>query len=189
MDWLFPFAAVNLCAVLVSLTVVGAPPAIAALFDLAYHAYHGEAPSVRRFFAALRRWLIVSWLWVGANLLLISLAFGAARLLRDTPILMSLPLAAAALILLSQCYVLPYLNLQDQPRLGQAIRNSVFTALGDPLHWAFTAGVSAFVLVTSVILVAPLLLITLAALAVFSTHTLIAWLHLRHLLDMPTRDL
>jgi uncharacterized membrane protein YesL len=189
MDWLFPFAAVNLCWVVCSLTLIGLPPATAALFDLAHRAYQGDAPSVRRFFAALRRWAVVSWVWAGANLALILLALWLASRLRDASVLMALPLAAAALILLSQCYVLPFLNLQDQPRVGQAIRNSIYTALGDPLFWAFIVGMSAFVLVTSVIVVAPLLLIAPVAIALFVTYSLIAWLRRRGLLDVPDREL
>lgn len=190
-DWLWPFTLVNLLWFLCSLTLILLPPATAALFDLAFQAYHGQSPTPRAFGMAVRKWVLRAWLWGVVNAIVGVVLAGAFLFYRAqaNDFFMAFTALIAALIAAGQYYFWPYLLVQEQPSMLQALRNSTYTALGDPFLLLVNGGLSLIVLVPGVILVAPLLLILPTALAMLSTYSLLVWLHRRGLIPGTERDL
>jgi uncharacterized membrane protein YesL len=188
LDWLFPWVAVNLLWLLASLTLVLLPPATAALFDLAQAAYRNQRPTPRRFLAGLRRWFGLSWRWAAPNGLLLGGLFLLGRAVAPAEIPLALVGVLAAAVVLGQFFFWPYMVLQDEPKLLRALRNSVFTALGDLPYFALYLAITFFILIPSVVVIAPLLLITPVLLSLLTTYGLAAWLERQGLLTGETRD-
>ncbi|MFO7321741.1 MAG: DUF624 domain-containing protein [Chloroflexota bacterium] len=188
-DWLFRFAAVNLLWVLLATTIILLPPATAALFDTAHQSYRGRKPEVRRFLASLRRWFWRSWAWAAANLLVFGALLLIARTVFDNDILLGVVGVVAALVMIAQFWFWPYAMIQEAPDLPRALRNSVFTALGDLPYLTFYLVLVLAVLIPSVIAIAPLLLIAPAVLSLLVTYSLIVWLQQHGILKEPKRDL
>lgn len=199
LDWLFMFGAVNMLWFLLSLTVIGLPPATLALYDIAYGAYRGRYPTVRSYLPAVRARLKMGWLWAGVNLLLLAIGWSALQFYGAQGTVLSMFIGGVVffsciLLLFFQFYVLPYLAIQEEESLPQAYRNAIMTALADPYLLLLNAGLSLFILIPSVIVIAPMMLITPALLAMIGTYSLLEWLQKRGVIepilpqdDMPTR--
>lgn len=188
MDWLFPFCTVNLLWVVLSLTLILFPPATASLFEVSYRAYRGQAPTSAAFIKGIRRWLIPAWKWASPNLLLIAAAVMLSRSLPDNTLISALIAGVVGLILLAQIYVWPFVMLQEKPRLWQAVRNSLFTVLGDPLLTGMNLVFTAIVLLPSILVIAPILFIIPVVLSLVYTYSLVAWLNHHHILSGSVRD-
>lgn len=188
-DWLFPFCAVNVLWLLVSLTVIGFPPATAALFEVAHKAYRGEAPRPAVFLRGVRRWFGPAWLWAGGNLLLIGGVVTVVRSLDLDEAASALIAAWTGLLLLAQLYVWPYVMLQETPSLRRALRNSAFTVLGDPLMTGVNLGLTLLIGIPSVIILAPVFLVLPVFLALLYVYTLAEWLAHHAILPAPSREI
>lgn len=134
-DWLI-LAALNLGWVLCWLTVVLGPPATFALSYAAHLVVRGQTVELLEVARSLRRYLLKSWLWMLANLLVamgvwlnlqVYLKSGGAAWL-------VVPLLLGALWASLQLYALPYLSEQGRFSLRQAFRNALFTFLASPLY-------------------------------------------------------
>ncbi len=188
--WLIPLAMVNLIWFLLCLTVILIPPATAALYEVAYDATKGYSPGVGDYLGAVRRWLFKSWLWGAATALFIVAAVVALNFYagQQSPIgdlLFAITGGFVILIWMIQFFFWPYVVLQQEARLLLAARNALFTVLGDPLLALLNGGLALVLLAVSVILVAPLALITPAAMALLGTYSLREWLLHHHLLEGP----
>lgn len=188
MDWLFPFCAVNLLWVLLSLTFILFPPATASLFEVGWRAYRGQAPTASAFLSGVSRWMVPAWKWAGPNLILVIVTVMLTRQLAEFELVSAVLAASAALILLAQVYVWPYIMLQEAPHLGQAVRNSLFTVLGDPIMTGMNLAITALVLVPSLIVIVPILLILPVVLSLLYTYTLVGWLAHHDILPETIRD-
>jgi uncharacterized membrane protein YesL len=188
-DWLFRWMAVNLLWVLCSLTVILLPPATVALYEMAYQAYRGVPPEARRFPQRVKHWFIKSWQWGGANLLGFAAAFLLARAFFAYEILLAAVAALVALAVIGQFYFWPYVLIQPQPELIRALRNSIFTALGDLMYLTFYIAITVLIAVPAVITIAPLLFIAPAVIVMLSTYSLIGWLQQRGILVDEPRTL
>jgi uncharacterized membrane protein YesL len=188
-DWLFPWVALNVLWVVLSLTVVLAPPATAALFDAARRAYRNQPPDLRRFLRDLRRWFLPAWLWALPNVVVFAGLFLLARAAYPSEIPLAIIAVLAFLAVLLQFFFWPYMVLQEQPHILRALRNSAFTALGDLVYTLGYLVLSAFLLLTSAIVIAPLLLIAPVLLALMTTYGLAAWLERHQLLQGEPREL
>ena len=188
-DWLFPWVAINLLWVLLSLTVVLLPPATAALVETAQASYRNQSPSPRRFLAGVRRWLGPSWLWAAPNVVVLGGLFLAGRAVYPAEIPLAVLAVATTVFVLSQFFFWPYMVLQDEPKPLRAWRNSAFTALGDLPYFMLYVGLTAFILIPSLVVIAPILLVTPVLLAMLSTYGLAAWLERQGLLTGEARHL
>lgn len=188
LDWLFPWVAINLLWLLASLTLVLLPPATAALFDAAHASYRNQRPTPRRFLTGLRRWFGVSWLWAAPNVLALGGLFLLGRAVYPAEIPLAVLGVLAAGVLLSQFFFWPYMVLQDEPKPLRALRNSAFTALGDLPYFALHLGLCFFILIPSIVVIAPMLLITPVLLALLTTYGLAAWLERHGLLTGEARE-
>ncbi len=192
-DWLFMFSAVNLVWFLLSLTMIGLPPATVALFDIAYGAYRGRYPTVRRYLPLVRERLLTGWLWAGMNLLIVILGWSALQFYSAQGSTFStfvggIIFFSAILLLVFQFYLLPYIAIQDKTTVLQAYRNAIMTALADPYLLLFNSGLSLFILIPSIVVVAPLMLITPIFIALLGTYSLLEWLQHRGVIEPIVTD-
>ncbi len=188
-DWLFPLARLNLLWVLLCLTIVLLPPATAALFDMAYGAYGGIAPTTSAYFAHIRRRFWQSWVWAAANLLLFAGLFAMGRAAQANEIAVTIIGIIGALCIMAQFYFWPFVVIQGQPALLRALRNSAFTAAGGLMYLTLYMALSLLLLIPSLILIAPILLLTPVLLTMLAMFSLIAWLHHHKILDTEPREL
>lgn len=183
-DWLFPFAVVNLMWVLLSLTVILLPPATAALFATVHDAYFNRGPSPRRYWEHVRRWARFSYGWAlalivsGAGLLAAYRWSAQAGFAPGQVVVLVL----VCVLLVSQYYFWPYLMTQDRPAPLRALRNSLYTVIGDLAMFLLYVAGALFVMVPGVVLIAPVIFILPVFLAMLPTYSLLRWLaHHGHL--------
>lgn len=137
-DWVF-LAALNLVWILCWLTVILGPPATFVLYRAAHTVVNGQGLYWLELASFLRRYLLKSWLWMLANLLIaagiwLNVQFYTNVNAGWTVWLRPIPLLIGALWLALQVYILPYLMVQDALSLRQAFRNALFTLLASPLY-------------------------------------------------------
>jgi hypothetical protein len=180
--WLVPLVTINILWFVMCLTIVLMPPATAALYEVAVLATQGHSPEVQGFLLAVRRWLLKSWLW-GAATLFLTLASILALSFYGTPRTaleaLSFVISAAFVIFvwLVQFYFWPYVFLQEKPQILLAVRNAVLTVLADPVLLLINAGVALLLLAPSVVLIAPLVVITPVTIAFLGSYSLRDWLN------------
>ncbi len=188
-DWLFTFVGINLLWVAACLTVILLPPATAALFVAAHLAYQNQPPSIHQFFASMRRWFLTSWLITLANVVIIGGLFLLGRLAYANEfVLAGLAVLTAGIVWL-QFFFWPFLFLQAQPSLIQAVRNSALAIMSDLPYFTGYLALFILILVPSVILIAPALFITPVLLALVNTYSLCVWLQNRGILNTEKRDI
>jgi hypothetical protein len=181
---LVALAAINTLWFAMSLTVVLLPPATAALYQIAAEVNRGRGPYVRDYLAAVRRLWLKSWLWGGLTLALGAVSAFAVLFYgaQQPPFnVIFLGISGTMIILMGavQFYFWPYMVLQAKPQMAQAARNALFTILGDPLL-LMNVGLALLLLIPSVILIAPLILITPVTIAFLGTYSLHDWLERHH---------
>jgi hypothetical protein len=190
-NWLLPLAAINILWFLLSLTIVLFPPATAALYEIAYLAKKGHGPGVQAFLEAIRRWLLKSWLWAIVSLLLLFVGVLALWFYSSLqhPIGSPLFIVVSALLLFGaavQFYVWPFLMAQEKAYLRQAVRNAAFTVLADPLLAFIYVSISLALVIVSVLVVAPMALLTPVMVAFLGMYSLLDWLEHHRLI--PKRE-
>lgn len=188
-DWLFQFVIVNLCWILLSLTVILLPPAFAALYDVAYQAYRGVPPNPRAFFMSVRRRFWQAWAWVLVNGVIFGALFLIGRRSLSGDVFLTALVVLLTLAFLAQFYFWAYVVVQEEVQLGRALRNSLFTALGDLMYVTLYLAITVAVFVPSVILIAPLLLLAPVLLTALATYSLVGWLQHHEILQTEARDL
>lgn len=193
-DWLFPFIAVNLLWFVCSATLILLPPASAALFDVAGQSYDNHMPTPRTFFMAMRRWWWRSWGWAGGNLVLVAAVVIAFQFYRSQ-LPAGLGDAAAtligvivALLLVGQLFYWPYQVLHPQMSMTQALRNSIFTALGDLPFLLRHLLILLIVGIPGIVLIAPVMLVLPVFIALLLTYSLRHWLVGRGISDASLRE-
>ena len=180
--WLVPLVVINILWFLMSLTIILMPPATAALYEVAFLATQGHCPEVQGFLAAIRRWLLKSWLWGAATLFLalvsvVALRFYGAPQTALEAFAFVISGAFVIFMWLVQFYFWPYVFLQERPQMLLAVRNAVLTVLADPLLLLVNAGAALLLLVVSVLLIAPAAVITPVAIAFLGNYSLRDWLN------------
>jgi hypothetical protein len=81
-----------------------------------------------------------------------------------------------------QYYFWPFMIVQDQPNALRALRNSAFTVLGDPPLFLINMGVSLFIGIPSLVLIAPVFFLLPVLLTMIPVYQLLLWLaHHGHL--------
>ncbi len=188
-NWLLPLVTINILWFLLSLTVVLMPPATAALYEIAYLAKKGHDPDIRTFLAAIRRWLLKSWLWGAGCLLLVVLAGVALQFYsaQQNPIgnlLLTVTGAILIFIALIEFYHWPYMMAQETPHLVSAVRNAALTVLADPLMPLIYGSIVLLLFVFSVVLIAPIALITPTVVVFLGVYSLLDWLEHHSLLTL-----
>ncbi len=180
-DGLLPLVTINILWFVLSLTVVFMPPATASLYEIAFRSNKGEGPQVQAFLGAVRRWLVKSWLWSAATLVLVfasvlAFEFYGAQRTAAGDILFAASSVLTIFLWLVQFYFWPYMFFQEESLILPAVRNAAFTVLGDPLFALLNVGVAFALLVLSVLLIAPIALITPAVIAFLGIYSLQEWL-------------
>ena len=192
-NWLVPLATINILWAILSLTLVLMPPATAALYEIAFRASQGEGPYIQDYLAALRRWLVRSWVWGGVSLFLAFVSGFAVDFYISQQSTLGVVLLVASgtfivFIWLMQFYFWPYMFLQDHPRAWQAARNAAFTVLGDPLFVLAYVILTSILLVLSALLVIPFVLITPVIIAFLGIYSLRDWLSHHGYMDTATQE-
>ncbi len=139
-------ALVNVMWLGLTLPLVTAPPATLALFAVGNRLAHGEPTDPRDFLPALGRYFGVGWRWGALQLVVLALLAGdlvlSGRLAGDSVagrLVQGFYLAALAIWLLLQLYVLAFLCEQQEPSLRTALRNGALM-LGNNLVFSATLG-------------------------------------------------
>jgi hypothetical protein len=162
------------------------PPATVALYDVAYEAKRGRSPEIRLYLRAVRRWLVPGWIWALINTGLALVALFAFSFYGTQPgvaqIALVICIAYSAVIVLAQYYFWPYVMLQIQVSLRTAARNALFTLLGDAPFVLFYGLLSLFLLVTSALLLIPLVILAPVVGAFLSVYSLLDWVERRKLI-------
>jgi hypothetical protein len=158
-----------------SLLIVFLPPATAAMFAATHELAGGRAPGVRDFVAAVRLHFWQAWRWalvnvVAAALLAGSFAFYGSISEPWAVAVEGLTLLFAVLWVVSQLFVWPFLFSQAEMRLSLALRNAVLAVLAAPLFALTFAAIVALVLALSLVLIAPIAVITTAFVCLFANH-------------------
>ncbi len=187
-DWLMGFVGINLLWVIASLTVILLPPATAAIFEAALGAFQNQPPTTGQFFASMRRWFALSWLITLANLLILGGLFLLGRLVYPNEIPLAMLAVAAGCFVWIQFFFWPFLLLQTRPSPFQALRNSAFTIMGDLPYFTGYLALVILIAIPSVIVIAPMLLITPVLIALINTYSLGIWLQRQGILTTEARE-
>lgn len=128
----------NLLWLLLSLPVVTAAPAAAALYHVTNRLAHGQEAGWRVFFQGFRQHFWLSWRWALLNLLAVLVLLANyqfyARIPQDWATLaMGAFIGLSILWIAVQIYVFPLLLEQSDRRLRTALRNSLVMYLRRPL--------------------------------------------------------
>jgi uncharacterized membrane protein YesL len=148
-DWV-NLAVVNLAWGLAWLTVILGPPATLGLFYVANELAHGRSVGLRGLVEGGRRFFLAGWGWFLLNLvvgalLAANILFYASLSAGWAPYVRGAFIFIAVFWLVVQFYTPAYMVEQARPRLGLALRNSLFTTLAAP-GYTFTLVVLALVL-------------------------------------------
>ena len=190
-DGMVGLATFNLLWLGLSLTVILCPPATAGLYAVTNSLAHGKGQRLDDFVAAARCYAWVSWRWALINLVLgvllaVNLVFygsiaGAAAFL----IQMALVIGAAVWLVM-QFYVWPFLIEQEQKRLRVALRNALLLALANPLYTLTLLLISGLVIVLSLVAILPLGFFTMSFLALLGNRAVVE--RLIHYGKLPAAD-
>jgi hypothetical protein len=85
-------------------------------------------------------------------------------------------LVLGTLVVAFQYYFWAFMIIQDRPNPLRAFRNSAFTALGDPPLFILNVGVSLFIGIPAVVLIAPVLFLLPVLLTMIAVYQLLLWL-------------
>ena len=147
-----------------NLLIVLGPPVTVALFFYCNRIAHDEVANERDFLDAIRNYWRPAWRWGFINLLIVGLLVGdyylTGKLVRNPDTVswfQGLYITLLAAWLLVQIFALPFLFEQEEPRVSQALRNSVI----------FIRNNFIFVLVLALLLAISLTLGTLAFMLTF----------------------
>jgi len=173
-----PLIVANLLWLTLSLPVVTAPPALAGLYYFVDLAVRGRDPPIRRFFDGFRRYFVQSWILSALNLgilavLLINLLFyfGQAN---EWIRVIAIPMFYLLLLWLCvQTYLFP-LMLQSESKSAinpiPLFKTAVGLTLAEPLY----SGVIGLAVLAwtalNVVLAGPILVLTMAGVAVIHTR-------------------
>jgi len=161
---LVPLAVINMMWVASCFTVVLLPPATAALFEIGHRVASGHQPTLGDFPRAMRRHFVRAWLWAPlaaavVGVAAVNVAFYQAVDAAWAPLVVGLFGAAGLFAVVAVLFVWPYVFVQDEPRLGRALRNSALTVAASP---GFSLGIALVVVLAVAVSVA--LLVPIAAL-------------------------
>jgi len=173
-DALLVMATLSLAWIGLSLTVLLAPPATAALFETMHELAAGRTPGLGDLLRSMRRRFVASWAWAAWGLAGLTL-FGVNVwfYLGGSD---ALALAAAAFAVLgalfavSALFVWPFVFLDEDGRFLRAIRNAVLAVLAAPLFAVTLALLLAGVIALSAVLVVPLAVFTPAFVCLVASH-------------------
>lgn len=155
-----PLVTLNVIWFILSIPVVTIIPASAGLFYATNKLAHGKSADWHTVIEGFRLYFWRSWLWgllnlaviviLGSNLLFYSIN-GA-----DWSIAARIMVGAVILIWLAlQLHTFPLLLEQEQPKLGQALRNSFVILMKRPFQSFLTALFVAFLMVGSTLFIQP----------------------------------
>ena len=123
---------VNLIFLFGNILVIPGPPVTVALFFYCNRIAHEEVATERDFLGAIRSYWGLAWRWGFANLLIVGLLVGdyylTGRIVKDPGTVywfQGLYITLLTGWLLVQIFALPFLFEQEEPRVSQALRNSV----------------------------------------------------------------
>jgi len=180
---------INFAWFLLSLTIIFLPPATAALYDIAFQSYYNQVPSLRNYFAAMRKWFWISYLWAISIGVLVGLSVSSIIFYRSQDIFIGQMIGYILLMVLApiQFYFWPYMLAQSPPNIFRALRNSIFTILGDITLFAIYGGISFIFGVPAVVMIAPMMFIVSIFIAMLGTYSLIDWLYIHDHLEGERR--
>lgn len=133
-----PLIILNVLWFITSLPLITAIPATAALFYATNHLAHGRPADWRTFFEGFRLYFRSSWLWGLLNIvitaaLVSNFVYYSFQEVTWTEVARIIVLIIAFLWLATQIYTFPMMIEQEQPRLRQALRNSLVLIIKRPL--------------------------------------------------------
>jgi uncharacterized membrane protein YesL len=161
-DWV-NMVVINLIWIVCWVTIVLGPPATLGVYHLTNHLARGIGLGPSGLWEGIKRYFLVSWLWMLLNLLAavilgVNFLFWAGQDTVWEILLVGVLLFFSVAWLATQFYALPYLVEQKRKNLGLALRNGLFTALSAPGYTLVVAGLAAALAILSTLLVLPLLL-------------------------------
>lgn len=156
-----PLITLNLLWFVCSLPVVTLIPATAALFYSTNQLAHGKPASWQTFFEGFRLYLRTCWFWGLLNVVviiaLVSNAIFYSRMKESWSVwAQGLVLALSLVWIMIQLFNFPLLLEQEQPRLRQALRNSVVIIIKRPLYALGQGLLVAVIMVASTVLIWPI---------------------------------
>lgn len=157
---LIPLISLNIIWFVCTVPLLTAIPATAALFYATNRLAHGGNADWRTFFEGFRVCFRRSWAWGLMNLLigggLVGYFFYFSQLQDNVGFWARAAVCVAAFLwLMIQLYTFPLLLEQEQPRLLQALRNSLVALLRRPLHSVGYALLVVVVVVGTTFLLTP----------------------------------
>jgi uncharacterized membrane protein YesL len=155
--------------------VLPAGPATVALYAVAFRVVDGRASKLADYFAAMRAHarvgIVLTALAVGG---LVVILFNLGFYLSVNNVFGGLMLGVWLYLLISWLgvliYAFPLVFLQERPDLRLIARNAFLMALGRPIFTVLTLLLMGVLFIVSAYLIAPIVLFTLAFLAVWSTR-------------------
>ncbi len=175
-DTLIVLFVINLAILLLSLTVVLLPPAIAALYYFTGELAHGRGNGISDYFGAMRQYFIASWRWGLLNVIVVGLLMVNVNFYRRWDaswafVLQVFFYALAFYWTLLQLYVLPFLFELKDFSLRMALRNAFFTAMASPL-FSLIMLLSILIIAANAILLFPLILVTIPLMAAIGSFAI-----------------
>jgi hypothetical protein len=180
-DWwnsMVGLASLNLLWLVISLTVVLFPPATAGMHGVTYSIARGKGQHIEDFWGAARRYAALSWLWAGANLLVIVIVYADVVFYNVVGGIFGLALQVVLiglglLWMAMQFYFWPFMMVQEDKRFWLALRNAAFLALGAPLYTLLMVTIAGLILIVSGLIIVPFAVFTLSFISLLGNHAVV----------------
>ncbi|NLF79403.1 MAG: hypothetical protein GX573_27230 [Chloroflexi bacterium] len=180
-DWyngMVGLAAMNFVWLMLSLTVVLLPPATAGMYVVTHSIAHGTGAHFSDYGSGMRRYAWLSYHWA-----LVTVSTGTVwgvcfrfygAVASDFGGVVQAVLAAVGLVGLAvQFYVWPFLIVQDEKRLGLALKNALFLTLANPVYTLILLGTVALALIFSLIAILPLAVFAVSFISLLGSRAVV----------------
>jgi uncharacterized membrane protein YesL len=161
-DWV-SLELINLLWVLSWVTIILGPPATMGVYYVTSRLSDGEGLGISGFIEGSRRYFLQGWLLMLLNVVLI-FVFIVNYLFYGTlesswaDVLKGVFLLLGIFWFVIQFYAIPYLLEQEEKKVHVALKNGLFTVFAAPAFTLTVFGISALLIVVSVVLIFPALL-------------------------------
>jgi hypothetical protein len=176
-DW-FNLFILNFLVTISWVTIILGPPMLFALYDIGNELAHGRSNGVGELLRGVKRYFLVSWLWMIINIVVIivvvvNISFYWQLGKSWSIILVSVFLFLGLFWAMMQVYVIPFYMEQTTKSIILAHKNAALTFLASPIYTAILFVFAAFLMLISYGFILPLILGIPSLVVVISNYAVI----------------
>lgn len=173
-DWwnsMVGLAITNIMWLLLSLTIIFFPPAIAGIYAVTHSMAKGTGQHPEDFLEGARRYAGVSYRWIFANFIVLTLVYSNIVFYSNNveSLFASIIIGIIALLtivwVIMQFYVWPFLMIQTEKKLSLALKNALFLAIASPFYSLTILAFVSFIIFFSIVAIVPAIFFCMSFLA------------------------